>query len=225
MLSDAIGAVLPAAVGVALSPIPIVAVILMLGTPRARTNGPAFALGWIAGLTVVSVIVLVLFGGADDSGSTTSDTVEWGKVALGVLFLGMAWRQWKKRPHAGETAPMPKWMAAVDHFTPIRALVLGVGLSAVNPKNLALTLAASASIAQAGLSAGDDAIAIAIFVVLGSVTVAGSVLFYLVARDRAEEPLASIKVFMIQHNAVIMLVILLVLGAKLIGDGIGGVGN
>jgi hypothetical protein len=30
---------LPSAVGVALSPVPIIAVILMLGTPRARSNG------------------------------------------------------------------------------------------------------------------------------------------------------------------------------------------
>jgi threonine/homoserine/homoserine lactone efflux protein len=171
------------------------------------------------------VIVLVVFGGADDPDSTASDSVEWGKIALGVLFLAMARRQWKKRPRAGETAEMPKWMAAVDHFTPVRALVLGVGLSAVNPKNLALTLAASASIAQAGLSAGDDAIAVAIFVVLGSVTVAGSVLFSLIARQTADRSLASIKDFMVQHNAVIMLVILLILGAKLIGDGIGGVGS
>ena len=51
MLSDAIGGLLPSAVGVALSPIPIIAVILMLDTPKARSNGPAFALGWVFGLT------------------------------------------------------------------------------------------------------------------------------------------------------------------------------
>jgi hypothetical protein len=46
-MADAIGEVLPLAVGVALSPVPIIAVVFMLGTPRARTNGPAFILaGW-----------------------------------------------------------------------------------------------------------------------------------------------------------------------------------
>jgi hypothetical protein len=49
---------------------------------------------------------------------------------------------------------MPKWMAAIDEVTAGRALGFGVLLSAVNPKNLALTLAAAASLAQAGLSAG-----------------------------------------------------------------------
>ena len=65
MLGEAIGDLLPAAVGVALSPIPIVAVILMLGTPRARANGPAFAAGWVAGLVTVGVIVLLVAGDAD----------------------------------------------------------------------------------------------------------------------------------------------------------------
>jgi hypothetical protein len=40
MLGEAIGDLLPSALGVALSPIPIVAVILMLGTPRRAHARP-----------------------------------------------------------------------------------------------------------------------------------------------------------------------------------------
>ncbi len=220
MLSQAIGNLLPAAMGVALSPIPIVAVILMLGTPRARSNGPAFALGWVLGLTVVSVVVIVVAGGADDPNSTASDSVNWLQVALGLAFFFMAFRQWRKRPKRGEAPTMPKWVQAVDSFTPVRSFTVGVLLSAVNPKNLALTLAAAASIAQAGLSAGDDAIAVAVFVVIGSITVAGLVVFFLFGGEHATKPLASIKEFMEDHNAVIMIVVLLVLGAKLLGSGL-----
>ena len=50
MLSQAIGGFLASAIGVALSPVPIIAVILMLGTPKARSNGTVFALGWVTGL-------------------------------------------------------------------------------------------------------------------------------------------------------------------------------
>jgi hypothetical protein len=57
-MGQAVGGLLPAAVGVALSPLPIIAVILMLGTPKAPSNGPGFAAGWMAGLIVVSVIVI-----------------------------------------------------------------------------------------------------------------------------------------------------------------------
>ncbi len=70
-MNEAIGDLLPSALAVALSPIPIVAVVLVLGAPRARTAGPSFALGWIAGLLAVSVVVLLLVG----SGPTPTATI------------------------------------------------------------------------------------------------------------------------------------------------------
>ncbi len=225
MLIDAIGGLLPAAMGVALSPIPIIAVILMLGTPKARTNGPAFAVGWVLGLVAVSVIVLVVAGGASDPNSSTSDGVNWVTLLLGVAFFVMAARQWRSRPKKGETPTMPKWINAVDAIEPPRAFVLGIALSAANPKNLALTLAAAASIAQAGLSDGDDVIAVAIFVIIGSLTVVGSVLCYVFGGDAAKKPLASLEEFMATHSNVIMMVVLLVLGAKLVGNGLAGVSH
>ena len=42
-----------------------------------------------------------------------------------------------------------------------------------------------------------------------------------VAGDRAARPLAAVKQFMADNNAVIMMVVLLLLGAKLLGDGLG----
>jgi threonine/homoserine/homoserine lactone efflux protein len=147
------------------------------------------------------------------------------KLLLGLLFLFMAFKQWQGRPKPGEEAVMPAWMSTVDSFAPGKSFVLGAALSGANPKNLALTLAAAASIAQAGLSAGESAIAVAVFVVIGSLTVAGPVLFYVFASERAAQPLAAIKEFMSAHNAVIMMVVLLVLGAKLLGNGIAGLSD
>jgi threonine/homoserine/homoserine lactone efflux protein len=224
VLEQAIGGLLPSAVGVALSPVPMIAVILMLATSRARTNGAAFAVGWIAGLVVVSTLVLLVAGDADDASSTVSDSVNWVTLGLGLLFLVMAARQWSSRPRHGEAPTLPKWMATVDSFSPGKSLVLGAALSGVNPKNLALTLAAAGSIAQAGLSGSESAVAVAVFVLIGSLTVVGPVAWYLVAKDRAARPLMSLKDFMAEHNAVIMMVVLLVLGAKLIGNGLAGVG-
>jgi threonine/homoserine/homoserine lactone efflux protein len=224
MLGEAIGDLLPAAVGVALSPVPIVAVILMLGTPRARSNGPAFAAGWVAGLVTVGVIVLLVAGDADSS-DDTSTAVDVVVLLFGLLLLAVAVKQWQGRPRPGETPEMPKWMAAIDDFTAGRSFGLGVLLSGVNPKNLALTLAASASLAQAGLSAGGDAVGLAVFVVIGSVTVVGPVLAYLFMGQRAERALGEVKQFMADHNAVIMAVVCLVLAAKLIGNGIGGLAD
>lgn len=225
MLGEAIGDLLPSAVGVALSPVPIVAVILMLGTPRARSTGPAFALGWVVGLVAVSVVVLVVASGADDADSATSTVVDVVKLLLGLLLLLVAARQWHSRPAPGEEPAMPAWMSGLDRLTGGRTLLLGAALSGVNPKNLALTLAAAASIAQAGLSAGGDVVAVAVFVAIGSLTVAGPVVGYLVAGERVGGPLESAKQFMAHNNAVIMAVVCLVLAAKLVGNGIAGLSD
>ena len=137
----------------------------------------------------------------------------------------MAYKQWQGRPKPGETPTMPKMLAALDQFTAGKSLVLGAALSGANPKNLALTAAAAASIAQAGLDGAETAISVAVFVIIGSLTVAGPVVVYLLAGDHAARPLESIKEFMADHNAVIMMVVLLVLGAKLLGSGIAGLSD
>ena len=222
-MGKAIGDILPLAIGVALSPVPIIAIILMLGTPRARVNGPAFAAGWLAGLTIVGTTVLLLASGnatADESGPATWASVL--KLVFGVLFLAMVARIWRGRPNAGEEAQLPKWMQAIDGFAAGKALGVGALLSGLNPKNLALTVAAATAIAQTGISGGQEAVALAVFIVLGSLTILAPLAIYFLLGERAKEILDGLKGFMAAHNAAIMTVLLLVLGAKLVGDAIGG---
>ena len=221
MLNEAIGNFLPSALAVALSPIPVVAIVVVLGGPTAPRAGPALALGWVAGLIAVSVVVVLVAGGA---GAADQDEpgVSWFRIAVGLLFLAMAAKQWRKRPRSGHSPEMPNWIATVGSASPARAVVLGATLSAANPKNVALTLTAAASIAEAGLDTSATAVAIGTYVALGSFTVVGAVLFYLGAGEAAARPLAAIKQFMGDNNAVIMTVVLLLLAAKLLGDGIAG---
>lgn len=154
-MNQAIGQVLAFAVAVGLSPIPIVGVVLMLSTPRARTNGPAFIFGWIAGLTLLGTIVLLVAGGAGASdGGQPADWANLLKLGLGGALLLLALKQWRDRPREGQTAKMPSWMRSVDHFTAGRSAGLGFALSAVNPKNLVLVVGAATTIAQTGASAG-----------------------------------------------------------------------
>ena len=112
-MGQAIGGSLPLAVGVALSPVAIIAVVLMLTTERARVNGPAFVLGWLIGLAVIGTIVLAIAKPADASSSGEPATwVSWLKIALGALLLRVALRQFRSRPRGEEQAPLPKWMGA-----------------------------------------------------------------------------------------------------------------
>jgi threonine/homoserine/homoserine lactone efflux protein len=222
-MNEAIGQVLPTAVGVAISPMPIVAAVLMLVSARARTNGPAFILGWIVGLAAVGTIMLLIAdpaGASEDDGPAT--WVSWLKILLGALLLLVALRQWRGRPRGEEEPPAPKWMGAIAEFTPVKAAAAGVVLSTLNPKNLLLAIAAAAAIAATGIPGGEQAVAYAIFTVIGTIGVAVPVVIYFSLGDRAPRLLGSLRAWMEHSNAVIMAVLLLVIGIKLIGDGIAG---
>jgi threonine/homoserine/homoserine lactone efflux protein len=222
-VGDAIGQVLPFGVGVALSPVPIIAVVLMLGTPRARANGPAFVVGWVVGLAVVGAIVLVAASAGDASeGGEPATWVDVVKLVLGGLLVLLAVKQWRGRPREGDEAVLPKWMQAIDTFAPGKALGMGALLSGVNPKNLILTLGAAAAIAQTGIDTGQQAVALAVFIVIGTLGPGLPVAIYFALGARAEQVLDELKRWMAGHNAAIMAVLCLVIGSKLIGDGISG---
>jgi len=220
-MGQGISEVLTFAVGVAISPVPIIAVILMLFSQRARANGPMFLLGWVIGLAVVSGVAYALSDAADAStNSTTSDAIAWGKIVFGVLFLLLAARNWRTRPGPDAEPQMPKWMAGIDEFAPGKALALGVLLSGVNPKNLLLTVGAATGVAQLSLSTADAVGSLIVFVVVASLTIAGPVLYYLVGGDHAKIELDSMKGWLAVHNAAVMTVLFLVFGVDLIAKGL-----
>jgi threonine/homoserine/homoserine lactone efflux protein len=222
-MGRAIGDILPLAIGVAISPVPIIAIILMLGTPRARSNGPAFTAGWLAGLTIVGTIMLLIASGnATQSSGAPATWASVLKLVFGLLFLFLAVHAWRSRPKPGQEAEMPKWMQAIDTFTPAKSLGLGALLSGLNPKNLALTAAAATAIAQTAISTGQEAAALAVFILIGSLTILAPLVIYFAMGAKAKEILDGLKDFMAAHNGAIMAVLFLVLGAKLIGDAIAG---
>lgn len=220
-MGEAIGQTLPLAVGVALSPIGIVAVVVMLTTGKGGANGLAFLLGWFAGLMIFGGLLLLLNRGADaSSGGQPADWTSYGKILLGFVLLLMARRQWQKKPAKGEDAEMPKWMEKVDTFTPVRTIGVAVALSALNPKNLVLTLAAATAIAQTGSTTGDQTIALFTYSLIASLGTAIPVGIYFFMGDRASDLLARLRESMARNGGVIMAVICLVIAAKLIGDGV-----
>ena len=108
-MGAAIGDILGLAAGVAVSPLPIVAMILVLATPRGRVNGSLFGIGWLAGLSILGTVVLLLAGPADPSDDgTPAAWTGWLKLLLGVLALLLAAKQWRGRPAPGVEPDMPK---------------------------------------------------------------------------------------------------------------------
>ena len=221
-MGEAIGHSLPLAIGVALSPVPIIAVVVLLTSSRARSLGPVFVLGWLLGLVVVGAIVLVVVGpsGAGSSGQRTR-WVSWVMIVLGVLLLVAAGRH-LRGTRGGEEVPLPAWMGAMDRLNPAVVLGGGVVLGGVRPRSLLLVVGGAAAIAQTGIAGGQQAVAYAVFAIIATIGVGAPVVIYFAMGERSAELLGRLKGWMRRHNAVVLAVVLLVIGGTLIGDGIGG---
>jgi hypothetical protein len=220
-MGQGIGEVLTFGVGVAISPAGIIAVILTLFSRRARVNGPLFLLGWVVALGVLSAVVYAISNQSNaGSSNTSSDSVSWLKIALGIGLLLLARREFRKRAKPGVEPEMPKWMKRVDGLTPVQALGLGGLLGAANPKNLALAVGAAAGLGQLGLSTADAVVSLIVFVAVGSLTIAGPVAYHLIGGDKSKAQLETLKDWLGQHNDAVMAVLFLVFGVALIAKGI-----
>lgn len=219
-MGEVIGQLLPTAVGVMLSPLPIVGVILMLLSNKAKVNGPVFLIGWLVGLAIVvgGIVAFVdpdRLNQSDGAPSTLSGVLH---LVLGGLLLLLAVKQLKGRPKKGEEAKMPSWMAKMQDASPIFAFGMGAFLSGLNPKNLIFDIAAAAAIVAGDLSTTEQFVAVLVFMILASLTVGIPVIWFLVAGESAKAKLETLRGYLVQYNWVIMCVLFLILGVKFIGQ-------
>ncbi len=215
---------LPFAIGIAISPVPLITVILMLFSARAAWNGPAFLLGWALGIGIPGIVVLLLtISNKNVEVTHPSMMASILRILLGTLLLIGAIRRWQKRPKPDEEASMPKWMQVIDSISPWKALVVGFLFADVtNPKNMALTIAACVTISNASLSLVNSAILVTIFVLISSAGLAVPVVLYLAGGESAKQTLDAWKAWLTRNNNAVMAILFLVFGLVLLSEGIQG---
>ncbi len=222
-VGQAIGNALAFAVGVAISPIPVIAVILMLLSARARANSLAFASGWVlgvaGGVTVVILASSTIGTGTDASPSHGTSVV---KIVLGALLLALARRSWRRRPAPGQPVELPRWLGAIERISPARSAGLGIALSVVNPKNLVMIVGGGLAIAGAPSASGGKIVAAVVFAAVAVSTVVVPVVAYRLLGASAERWLRDLDTWLEANHAAVMAVLLLVVGALLLGKGIAG---
>jgi hypothetical protein len=223
-MTEAFGQILPFALVIALSPIPLVAVIAMLFSRRAVSNGLAFLFGWIVGVAGGLALFTALASSTDlGSGGEASTTGAAVRLVLGLLLLAGAVKKWRGRPHPGQEVAMPSWMARIDMIGPARAFGVAVLFGGVNPKSLAMNLAAATVLAGAGLSRTELAVEIGLYTVVASASVAAAVGYRALTGGRGAATLERLRGWLVANDAAVMSVLLLVFGVTLVGDAISGV--
>jgi Sap-like sulfolipid-1-addressing protein len=219
MIGQAIGEILAFGVGVALSPLAIVALVVMLVSPDGARPAWAFTGAWVLSLAVVSTVVSLIADGADANVNGAPATwVSVAKIVVGLMLVLFGVRQWRRRPGRETEAATPGWMRHLDTVTVARAAGLAVAFNVVKPKNLLLAIGAGLVVAQVGATPAAQASAIGAFVVLGTVGLAIPLAVRLLVPTRGRDLLIELRDWMVRENATIIAVLCLVIAAKLLGD-------
>ncbi|KQW53146.1 hypothetical protein ASC77_02275 [Nocardioides sp. Root1257] len=202
---------LPLAAGIAASPIPVIPAILVLAAPRPRATGSAYLGGWLAGMTVMVLAATVLASVLEQGETPTWAIVV--RLVLGLLLIGLGVRKWLGR---AADAGTPAWMESLRTTTPRRSFRLALTLAVANPKHLMLAFAAGLYAGASDLEAAGLVLAAVLFIAVASVSVAVPILAFLVLGDRAQPPLQRVEAWLVRHNAVLLAVVVIVIGAALV---------
>jgi hypothetical protein len=201
------------AAGVAASPIAVSAAIVLVLGGRAGRTAPAFWAGFAAGVGVVAAVGMLAAGAAerleDAVGSWPSGVLQIA-VGIALAVAGVGRLVHRRRSGAGGT---PGWMRAVDRLRPFEAAGLGLLAGGASPKNLVLAATAGALIAGAGLSTAASWLTLVLFALLASATVLVPVAYRALAGVRAERRLGRWRAWLVAHDAPVVAVVGLALGA------------
>lgn len=211
---------IPLALVVALSPLSIIPAVLILQTARPRPTGLAFMVGWLVGLTALTVIFVAISGLLGGLGGKPPTWSSWLRIGIGAALIAFGAFRWLTRHSKPHQLP---GMKHVTEAGPGKALIVGGVLTVANPKVLFMCAAAGLSMGTAGLRVGTGLLAaVLLYVALAGCSVALPILAYAVSGDRLDPTLAKAKVWMEKHNAALVAAILVIIGILVLYKGIHG---
>ncbi len=206
------------ALGIALSPFAVIPAILLLFTEQPRRTSGAFLVGWLLGVAAVTGLGILLADVLDAVG-TDAAWPSWARLVLGFVLIVLGLRPLWLKPEAKE---LPRWMSGLQTADAKRALILGLILTAANPKVAALGFAGGLAIGKQGSSAGYELAGLAAFSVVASISVAAPIIGFLVGGQRVMAPLGRLRAWLERHHVAVMSVVLTVIGALLVVKGYQG---
>lgn len=216
-----IAALVPAAIGIALSPLPIASVVFLLGHRRGYGSAVVCALGWMAAVAVALVVAVAVgeqLPPATDDGPPVQAIVA---LAAAVVLFVLAWWQWARRRLPDGSPASTRWADAMEALGPGRAFLLGA-LLFLSPKSVVLALAAGLTLGDEDPAALQTLVVGALFVLASSAVVSLPVLLAVALGGRAERPLRTMRSWIAEWGARSLVVVLVVLGVVQLVIGVTG---
>ncbi|TFC01685.1 hypothetical protein E3O42_09965 [Cryobacterium adonitolivorans] len=216
-----LGQLLPLALTIALSPLPLAGLLLILLAPDGFKAAAGFSIGWFLGVLFSATLLALLSSLLPHDRSAGSRTLQVAvPLLLGIALIVLGLVQWHDRPQRGTEVPLPRWLSALDRLTPVRATIIGVGYAAFRPKNLVMAAAAGVVILGAHTDPRGIVFSVALFTALASITMLGPVLAYAFGGPAVREKLVRLRGWLVLNMPVITVVTVLLLGVFLVLAGL-----
>jgi hypothetical protein len=218
MLS-ALGQLLPLAVAVAVSSVPIMVTILILLSPKRNQVAIPFLIGWVVGMAVVVVLASVGASALPIRPVRAAQTsIGIAEIVVGVAVLIIAVLAWRRAARAPAES-RSRWLDAVERMGPVTAIGLAIALN-LRPKGLLLGAAAGLAIAGSRLRGTDAVVVVLIYLALSCSTVMVPIILTLVAPARMQPRLVLARDWLEHNGGHITVVVLLMVGFVILGAGL-----
>ena len=220
-MGTAIGEILPLAVALAAGPLPIIAIMLILVSEDATGKGVGFVFGRIAGLALVVAVGLVIFTLIDDPGLAhrghPRPAISVVRIVIGVVAMALAYRMWRRRNEPSRPNLLTR---RVEGLTAKGSVGLGLLVSVIDPASISLGFLVGLDIAATRLPVATEVIVAAAFIALSTLTITVPLAGYLAGGQAVRTRLVGVKSWLQTNEKAVMMVLLLLVGAMLIGRGI-----
>ena len=198
---------------ITLSPLTLVAFILLLAAKGGIWKGLAFILGWMACLVAVIAAVILTTGGNPPRQHTAPSTaVLVVKVLLGILLI---WIGVRRRRRRGLPRKPPTWMGWLDRMSPRAAVGFGAFM-----QPWSLVAIGAATVVQAKLSTVGDWLALVVFCLLATSSFLVMELYAVLSPEAAAARLGRIRTWIDGHMDQAIILVSLGLGGLLLADSI-----
>jgi hypothetical protein len=216
---QALGGLLPIAVAVAISSVPITATILILLSPNRNVAALPFLIGSVIG--VAGVIVLSAFVSSalpkpprlrpDLASAAIFIVIGLALVVLGIVNL--------RRSSRTERSGIPRWLSRVGSFGALVSFAVAV-LLGFRPKGLLLGMAAGLVLRGASVDAGQDVALVVIYTVIATSTVIVPITASFVARQRMEPKLIAARDWLTDNGRILTSLMMSMIGVVIFGAGL-----
>ncbi|WP_382305937.1 GAP family protein [Herbiconiux sp. UC225_62] len=218
-MAEAIGRLLPLAVALAISSVPILVTVLILLSPNARRSAFPFLIGFVVGVAGVFAGCIAL------AQVIPAPVVRHPQQALGIalIVIGVALVVLAVvtgvRSLHSESAGVPRWMNLVSGFGPLRSAGLGL-LLCFRPKSILLCAAAGLSVRGERLSPAELGVLVLVFTLLATSTVIAPIIVAAASPQHAQSWLRTMRHWIEKNSSTVTTLILLIIGVVVAGDGI-----